>query len=104
MKRSEIILHLAPSFRDRFDFSMPAQYQEWLDMTATAAEPFVKLIADEELAHRSRVDRIKELEVTLKDSQIESYQLKILNAAQLKELEEVLKTNHELAKAMEAKK
>lgn len=62
MKRSEIILHLAPSFRDRFDFSRPEQYQEWLDMTATAAEPFVKMIADEEIAHRARVDRIKELE------------------------------------------
>jgi hypothetical protein len=65
MKRSEVILALAPCFRDRFDFSMPAQYQEWVDKTAEAAEPFVKLIADEEIAHRAALVRIKELEAQL---------------------------------------
>jgi len=68
MKRSDIIIHLAPSFRGRFDFSVPEDYQKWLDMTAAAAEPFVKLIADEELAHRASLEKIKELEAQLKEA------------------------------------
>lgn len=59
MKRSDVILKLAPCFRDRFDFSVPSQYQEWLDMVAVAAEPFVKVIADEEIAHRERAELVK---------------------------------------------
>ena len=65
MKRSDIILQLAPCFRDRFDFSVPEDYKKWLEMTAAASEPFVNLYADEEIAHRTALARIKELEAKL---------------------------------------
>ena len=66
MKRSDVIMALAPHMTHGFDFSHPDQYQQWCDKTAMAAEPFVKLIADEEIAHRAALEKIAKLEAELK--------------------------------------
>lgn len=42
MNIEEIALKMAPSFRERFDFTDEKQYDAWLDMTFTAAEKFYK--------------------------------------------------------------
>lgn len=70
MKRSEVIMALAPHMTHGFDFSHPEQYQQWCDKTAMAAEPFVKLIADEEIAHRERAELVKKQNSDLSELRI----------------------------------
>lgn len=41
-RREKIALALAPSLRDKFDFSQPEQYESWADISFVAADAFIK--------------------------------------------------------------